>query len=120
MVNALVDDDIAAEWGRTLSLNRSITALNLESNNIGSVGIEALAEAVRINTTLKELKLLNQRVAHSQAAEETLAIAIESNPTLVKVTVKTLLCHVHTCLQPCCPAAYIPACNPAALLPNTL
>ena len=40
-----------------LQTNSSVTSLNLESNAISSVGLEAIAEALRSNTSLRELKV---------------------------------------------------------------
>ena len=44
-----------------------------------AVGIEALAEGLQGNSSLRELKLANQRVSFTQQAEERLAAALESN-----------------------------------------
>jgi len=87
MVNALVGDRLAAAWGRVLAANSAITALNLESNSISSAGIEALAEGVRSNSALRQLKLANQHVSFSQPSEEALAEALEANHTLTNVTI---------------------------------
>ena len=38
---------LAVAWAESLRTNRSLTRLNLESNSIGSSGIEALANALR-------------------------------------------------------------------------
>ena len=54
-----------------LRANAYMTSLNLESNSISSVGLEAIAEALRTNTSLSELKLANQRATFSQASELT-------------------------------------------------
>jgi hypothetical protein len=56
-----------------LRANAYMTSLNLESNSISSVGLEAIAEALRTNTSLSELKLANQRATFSQASELTTA-----------------------------------------------
>lgn len=40
-----------------LLTNSSLTSLNIESNAISSVGLEAVAEALRSNTSLRELKV---------------------------------------------------------------
>ena len=68
MANAHANDAIAIAWGRALTTNHTLTSLNLESNAIGTGGIEALADALMSNQTLTELKLANQRVACSQQA----------------------------------------------------
>ncbi len=74
MVNALPasaeSDGLAQLWAQVLGSNSTITALNLEGNQVGSAGIEALAAALRTNRSLRELKLANQRTTHTQAAED--------------------------------------------------
>ena len=82
MVNAFVGDDLACAWGRVLTLNQSITSLNLESNSISSAGIEALADGVRASTQLRQLKLANQHKQFSQQSELKLADAMEFNISL--------------------------------------
>ena len=85
--NAAVGDALGALWGEALLSNTSITSLNLESNSISSIGLEAIARALAHGTTqLRELKLANQRVAYSQRSEEVLAEALEYNATLLKLT----------------------------------
>ena len=87
MVNALVEDGLAQAWSRALCENQTITALNLESNSIGSAGMEALADGLRGNRTLQELKLANQSVNFTQAAEEALAVAVEGSSELTRLTI---------------------------------
>ena len=87
MVNALVGDGLAQAWGRVLCANETITALNLESNSIGSAGVEALAAGLRGNRTLQELKLANQSGNFTQAAEEALAEAVEGTELLIRLTI---------------------------------
>ena len=69
MVNAHINDAVGQLWGEVLQRNRSIVSLNLESNSISSDGMCALAAGLRVNSTLLELKLANQHVAASGAAE---------------------------------------------------
>ena len=38
-------------------MNKTITSVNLEGNDIGSEGAKAIIEAFKVNTILKELKL---------------------------------------------------------------
>ena len=86
MVNAFVSaesDGLAQVFAQVLANNSTITTLNLESNSIGSAGLEALAAALRTNRTLRELKLANQHTTHTQAVEETIAHALESNGTIL-------------------------------------
>ncbi len=88
MANAAVNDAVAELWGGVLQRNRTITSLNLESNTIGSAGLEALAAAVRHGIApLKELKLANQKgLPISQRSEEALAEALEYNTRLCKLS----------------------------------
>lgn len=92
MVNVVstgaASDAVARAWADALQNNSTLTALNLESNGIQSDGIVALAEAVASPSCgLLELKLANQRLAVSQAAEETLAEAVATNRLLRTVTI---------------------------------
>ena len=64
------------------------SAQNLESNSISSGGIEALAEALETNGTLKELKLANQHVSFSGQAEMALARSLEANTSLQRLTIQ--------------------------------
>jgi hypothetical protein len=57
-----LDDDFANEFGIMLANNRTLIEVNLESNNITGPGFIALANALRVNTTLTTLRLRNQRV----------------------------------------------------------
>ena len=50
------------------------------------MGLEAIADALRTNTVLTELKVANQRSPFSQASEEKLAACLEGNHTLVRLT----------------------------------
>ena len=87
MVNALAGDAIAQAWGGALKANSTLEALNLESNSISTGGILALAEGLRENSTLKELKLANQRANFTQQAEEALAEALEANLSVTRLTI---------------------------------
>ena len=59
--NLGLGDSFAAEMGRILASNTSIEVLNLETNNITAEGVVSLVEGCSTNTTLKELRLENQR-----------------------------------------------------------
>lgn len=69
-----------------LQRNKTLTSLNLETNSISSGGILALADGLRVNRSLRELKLANQSNNCTQQAEEFLAAAIEQNPTLTRIS----------------------------------
>jgi len=87
MVNAMVSDVLAQAWGDVLKRNRTLTILNLESNSISTIGITALADGLRENRCLKEVKLANQKSSFSQQAEEYLANSLEGNHILKRLTV---------------------------------
>ena len=75
-----------------IALHRPTTptlSLNLESNQIASAGVVALAAALRRNASLRELKLASQGQSISQAAEEALAEALACNSTITKLTLDT-------------------------------
>ena len=87
LANAGAPDAIAEAWGDALKSNATLTSLNLESNAIGTAGVKALAAGVKANTSLRELKLANQKGASAtQAAEEELAAAVSGHPKLTKLT----------------------------------
>ena len=60
MFNALITDEEAQAWGRVLASNQTLTSLNLETNAISSGGVLALADGLKANSSLRELKLANQ------------------------------------------------------------
>ena len=88
MVNAYINDELGQAWGAVLQRNRTVTSLNLESNSITSGGMLAIAEALRVNSSLVELKLSNQHLAFSQQSEMAIAEALEGNGTLMKLTIE--------------------------------
>ena len=88
MVNAYINDELGTTWGSVLTRNKTIVKLNLESNSITSGGMSAIAAALRVNSTLVELKVSNQHLAFSQQSEMEIAEALESNVTLMKLTIE--------------------------------
>ena len=70
MANALLTDGMMADNSEALlASNRTLTSLNLESNKLSSATFEAIASGLPRNDTLTELKLANQHLAVSQAAD---------------------------------------------------
>ena len=63
--DACVDDALAEAWGVALQTNCTLERLNLESNAVGTRGVRALAAALRVNRSLRELKICNQRVRYT-------------------------------------------------------
>ena len=43
-------------WAQVLKSNGALRSLNLESNSIGAAGIEAIADALRVNRSLTEVR----------------------------------------------------------------
>ena len=86
-VNAFVNDPLAVILGGVLKENSALTYVNVESNSISSKGLEALGEGLSTNASIKELKLANQHVAFSQAAEEVFAAHLDGNTTLLHLTI---------------------------------
>ena len=43
-------------WAQVLKSNGALRSLNLESNSIGTAGIEQLADALRVNRSLTEVR----------------------------------------------------------------
>ncbi|KAG8463384.1 hypothetical protein KFE25_004895 [Diacronema lutheri] len=74
--------------------NLTLTALNVENNRIGTNGIIALAHMLPHNRTLRELKIYEQRLAISSAAERLFAEQLERNTTLLNVTLRCRQLHV--------------------------
>ncbi|MGH0173667.1 UNVERIFIED_CONTAM: hypothetical protein FKN15_075353 [Acipenser sinensis] len=66
--------------GRSLMVNRSLTALDLHSNNIGPKGAKALADAVKINQGLVSLNLQNNFIGEEGA--KAAAEILQSNRNL--------------------------------------
>ncbi|KAJ3211458.1 Tropomodulin-2 [Entophlyctis luteolus] len=85
LCNAQVATSTASELAATLRTNKSLEILNLESNNIGPLGIKHLAEALAYNDTLLELRLINQKQAAGIDAEQTFARSLQKNETIVKI-----------------------------------
>ena len=78
---AHIDDPAGMLWATVLCTNSTLTSLNLESNEMQSGAIEAIARALAQNSTLRELKLANQRknfrcvLQARQAARESRCVA---------------------------------------------
>jgi Ran GTPase-activating protein (RanGAP) involved in mRNA processing and transport len=60
-------------------VNKTLQVLKLENNQIAPAGIKALAESLESNTSLKELKISNQKALAGTDAEQALARAMSLN-----------------------------------------
>ena len=78
-----------------LQPTRSLPACMLHIHTVGllcaAVGSRLLAEGLQGNSSLRELKLANQRVSFTQQAEERLAAALESNFVVTRLTIDLAL-----------------------------
>ncbi|XP_004066959.1 tropomodulin-3 isoform X2 [Oryzias latipes] len=78
------NDPVAGAFSDMLRENKSLRSLNLESNFITGVGVQALVEALRDNDTLTEIKIDNQRQQLGTTAEMEIAKMLEENNTILK------------------------------------
>ncbi|KAM9817059.1 tropomodulin-2 [Neosynchiropus ocellatus] len=78
------NDPIAVVFSDMLRENKTLQSLNLESNFITGVGVQALVEALRDNETLTEIKIDNQRQQLGTTVEMEIAKMLEENNTIVK------------------------------------
>ena len=56
-----LDDQFAEMFSGFLETNTTLTEVNLESNDIMGIGFKAFARCLLKNTSLRTLKLRNQR-----------------------------------------------------------
>ncbi|XP_077424834.1 leiomodin-2a [Vanacampus margaritifer] len=85
LANTRADDRVAAAISKTLSQNRSIRNLNIESNFVSGAGILALLEALTRNSTLVELRFHNQRHICGGKVEMEMVRLLRENTTLLKL-----------------------------------
>ncbi|KAJ3593415.1 hypothetical protein NHX12_005750 [Muraenolepis orangiensis] len=71
-------------FGEMLRENKSLRSLNLETNFITAVGVQALVDALRDNDTLTEIKIDNQRQQLGTTVEMEIAKMLEDNHNVVK------------------------------------
>ncbi|KAH9276446.1 hypothetical protein BASA83_001142 [Batrachochytrium salamandrivorans] len=64
MSNSRVINQSAVEIARGLAHNTGVESVDLSGNNIGPVGMRALAEMLESNSTLLELRLDHQSQLH--------------------------------------------------------
>ncbi|XP_028926125.1 tropomodulin-3 isoform X2 [Ornithorhynchus anatinus] len=78
------NDPVAVAFADMLKVNRTLKSLNLESNFITGVGIQALVDALKENETLSEIKIDNQRQQLGTAVELEIAKMLEENTKILK------------------------------------
>nr|XP_043887054.1 tropomodulin-2 [Solea senegalensis] len=78
------NDPVAVAFGEMLRENKVLQSLNLESNFITGVGVQALVSALRDNEALTEIKIDNQRQQLGTTVEMEIAKMLEENKSIVK------------------------------------
>ncbi|XP_071757601.1 tropomodulin-2 [Centroberyx gerrardi] len=78
------NDPIAVAFSEMLRENKTLRSLNLESNFITGVGVQALVDALRDNDMLTEIKIDNQRQQLGTTVEMEIAKMLEENNSIVK------------------------------------
>jgi len=85
IANTNANDQVAKACGELLATNSSIESFNCETNFITTVGIIAMTEPLRTNSTLTELRIANQRAKLATKAEESLMNVMEANNSIRKL-----------------------------------
>ncbi|XP_078097490.1 tropomodulin-2 isoform X2 [Mustelus asterias] len=78
------NDPIAFAFADMLQVNKALRSLNLESNFITGVGIQAIIDALKENETLMEIKIDNQRQQLGATVEMEIAQMLETNTSILK------------------------------------
>ncbi|KAF0986934.1 hypothetical protein HZS_4903 [Henneguya salminicola] len=75
------------ELAESLDKNKSIKHLNIETNNINGKGlIKLFSELSKSNSTITELKIMNQSSMIGELAEENLEKMVEKNENIIKLS----------------------------------
>ena len=74
----MIDDKEIAILSKTLSVNTTLTHLNLEGNRVGEPGAASLSQALFFNTTLTHLNLEGNRVGEPGAASLSKALFVNT------------------------------------------
>lgn len=69
---------------QALEVNKTLKVLNMENNIIQPQGMRALAEALKQNASLVEVRLSHQKYATGTDAEQAFASALEKNESIQK------------------------------------
>ncbi|CAM2705334.1 unnamed protein product, partial [Rotaria socialis] len=83
----LNDQDMKIVANELLQVNKVVTTLYLQANQIGDVGAQFLADALRVNTTLTELRLYTNKIGDSGA--QYLGEALKTNQSLQDLRLQT-------------------------------
>jgi len=85
IANTRANDEVAKACGEMLADNKSLEVFNCETNFITTNGIIAMIEPLRMNTSLVELRIANQRSKLANKAEENLMNVMEANNSIKKL-----------------------------------
>ncbi|XP_044137827.1 leiomodin-1-like [Bufo gargarizans] len=85
LANTRADDHIALVIAAMLKSNKTITSINLDSNQVTGKGILAIFRALQHNDTLTELRFHNQRHICGGKTEMEIAKMLKENTTLLKL-----------------------------------
>ena len=77
---------------KALSVNSSLTRLDLSDNSIGASGAASLSQALAVNSSLTNLKLNLNGICHPGAASLSQALAVNSSLTNLKLNLNGI-CH---------------------------
>jgi Ran GTPase-activating protein (RanGAP) involved in mRNA processing and transport len=80
-----LDDAFAIELGKSLKVNKTIEAVDLESNALGSDGILALVESLETNRSIQTMKIRHQKKPLSSTDEGKVAEFIKDNQVVVSL-----------------------------------
>uniref|UniRef100_A0A8D0GHI5 Tropomodulin-3 n=1 Tax=Sphenodon punctatus TaxID=8508 RepID=A0A8D0GHI5_SPHPU len=78
------NDPVAVAFADMLRVKNTLKSLNIESNFVTGVGIQALVDALKENETLMEIKIDNQRQQLGTAVEMEIAKMLEENTKVLK------------------------------------
>jgi tropomodulin len=84
MANTRLTDPVAKVLAESVTRNKALTSLNVESNFITQVGVGAIMQAMKENTSITELRIANQSCQMGQKLENEIANILEANSTLLK------------------------------------
>ena len=81
LAHCWIDDSGAISLAGALSVNSSLTQLNLEVNKIGNAGAISLADALKVNSSLTQLNLEFNKIGNAGAISLADALKVNSSIT---------------------------------------
>ena len=81
-----IGDSGAASLSQALAVNSSLTNLDLSANSIGDSGAASLSQALAVNSSLTNLNLMDNGIGPSGAASLSQALAVNSSLTNLSLT----------------------------------